>query len=95
MTHRERATKIILDLQEKKKPLDVERVALWTELSELLATVVVREAELRTRIKEIQARVTPIDAAMCEANEYGNIKHANAANRMIDGLEEEINGITD
>ena len=94
MTHRERATKIILDLQSKKEPLDVERVALWTELSELLATVVVREAELRTRIKEIQARVTPIDAAMCEANEYGNIKSANAANRMIDGLEEEINGIT-
>ena len=51
MDHRERATNLILDLQEKKKPLDVERIALWDELSELLATVVVREAELRTRIK--------------------------------------------
>lgn len=94
MSQRERATELIFKLQAVKEPLDGLRQPLWAELKELLASVSVREQELRQEIKAVQDQVAPLDIIMADISRAGNYKSEAGAKLLLDELEEKANGFT-
>ena len=81
---------MIIQLQEKKRPLDESREALWSELSALLESVSVREQELRQEIKAIQDDVKPLDSLMVEIDQAGELKSEAGAKMLLDALQEQV-----
>ncbi len=94
MSQRERATELVFKLQAVKQVLDDERQPLWAELKELLASVSVREQELRQEIKAVQDKVSPLDRLMTDISRAGKYKSETGAKLLLDELEEQANGFT-
>ena len=88
--HKKRAFALIMELQEKKRPLEIERCALWAQIEELEHGIAARVKELRDQVKEVQEKVKPLDALMVEVDQAGKLKSAESANMLLDQLESKI-----
>lgn len=88
MSHKQRADKLVIELQETLKgPYDKERAELSAQLKELVKKAEDEQAAIRARLKELNDIIAPMDALMVDISQAGKLKNAEIATETLDKLE--------
>jgi hypothetical protein len=78
---------IIQKINAKKEPLEQQRVALWSKLDALLASIRDEEAAIRSEIKAVQELVKPLDKLMVDAAQAGKLTNKDTAAKLLAEIE--------
>jgi hypothetical protein len=84
---------LVAELQAVKKPLDEQRSAAWTKLEKLLADVGPQEQNLRNQIKDMHAKIAPIDQLLITADSLKGIKDPEIAASVAEQVKRKLEAI--
>lgn len=83
---------LVAALQEKKAPLEAERVALYAELEAALDGPRSAEAEVRTKIKAVNDKIRPIDESLSAADGVKFLKDDEIRAQVVAKIRAKIGG---